>query len=700
MKETIKKAKRGIFLAITMVAFFGVLLTFFNFFAYGYLDNIFSFTNELRVLQVNDQNIDNELSNHSLLLYRNYTEINKLIRTQENYLEKNIVSDVVLAERHLKTKKRLQEYQTIFYQKKKNIEQFKILNSEIRKTFFELNKFLTKEKSYLFYKQPRLFSLLMEVNSLTYLCRTACSSKVHDDLSEKSKQLSTLPVADKKAKYIRKTFMSYSSKLISFNQQYQTLYKKLTGKASEKKLQQIVDVFRKEKEDYGKILPVFSVFFMLGLSTAVGFLIYFMLYSEKDKRELARLQKKLEYIAYYNPLTSLRNRNALKMELSRWKKPACLLINIDGFKHINDFYGISAGDSILKNYSRFLENVVPDICPRALAYHLGADEFAVIFDEVYVPDSNFDKQIAEMILHTTQTNKFYYNEIEIPIRVSIGISKGDQLLEKADMVLKYIKKQTRLPYLEYQEGLNLQFVIESNLKTVQLIKDSLELDRLVPFFQPIIDNETEEVYRYECLARIEKQNGTYSLPADFFKIVKETHYYREITIRMIEKSIEKFYDLEMSFSVNISVEDIMDYQINQYIEDLFSRYPGVAEQLTFEILESEQIHDYKRVEYFMNRMKNYGCTFAIDDFGSGYSSFSHLLGLHVDYLKIDGSLIRNIHIDDNAYLVVKMIVEFSNITGMKTIAEHVHSQEVYNMVKEMGINYSQGFYFRKPEPVL
>jgi EAL domain-containing protein (putative c-di-GMP-specific phosphodiesterase class I) len=145
----------------------------------------------------------------------------------------------------------------------------------------------------------------------------------------------------------------------------------------------------------------------------------------------------------------------------------------------------------------------------------------------------------------------------------------------------------------------------------------------------------------------------------------------------------------------VSIEDIVNSEFIDFLEhDLISK--KIAHLITFELLESESITDYKKVISFIDRVKKLGCKIAIDDFGSGYSNFTYLLKLKPDYIKIDGSSVKNIHTDENSYLITKTINDFAHNLGIKTIAEFVHCEEVFTILKELGVDEFQGFYFSEP----
>jgi EAL domain-containing protein (putative c-di-GMP-specific phosphodiesterase class I) len=183
----------------------------------------------------------------------------------------------------------------------------------------------------------------------------------------------------------------------------------------------------------------------------------------------------------------------------------------------------------------------------------------------------------------------------------------------------------------------------------------------------------------------------------YLDILKESKYGFILTHIMIQKSCEIMQHKECSFSINLSINDIINPATITVILDTFTLYPNISSRIIFEILESEGIDDYQHLSNFIKNMKSHGCKIAIDDFGSGYSNFAHILNLDIDILKLDGSLIRNLTNDERTVRIVETIVNFSKQAGIQTIAEFVCDEEVYNSVKKLGIDYSQGYYTGKPE---
>jgi len=165
---------------------------------------------------------------------------------------------------------------------------------------------------------------------------------------------------------------------------------------------------------------------------------------------------------------------------------------------------------------------------------------------------------------------------------------------------------------------------------------------------------------------------------------------------MLSKSFEAFKNTDNEFSVNITIEDILNNNIKEYIIMMLEKY-NIGSRVVFEIVESESIENFKEVLYFIKNIKSYGCKIAIDDFGTGYSNFEYLVKLEADYIKIDGSLIKEIDTNITSQIVVKNIVNFAKDLKMKTIAEFVENEFIFKKVKELGVDYSQGYYFSEPK---
>jgi len=263
------------------------------------------------------------------------------------------------------------------------------------------------------------------------------------------------------------------------------------------------------------------------------------------------------------------------------------------------------------------------------------------------------------------------------------------------MVLKEVKNR-REKYLIYSKDFDKSVEILQNLNILEIIKIALKEDKIIPFFQPIVDNKTGEIDKFEVLARLDTSKDQYLPPGVFLPVAKESKYYRDITKTIVKKSIETIIEKDVNLSINLSIEDILDDVVIDYFLGLIKENQHIAHKITVELLESESIQNYKEIQKFVDEIRKYGMKLAIDDFGAGYSNFSHVVNLKPDFVKIDGSLIKDIHKDPYSKIIVSTIVDFSKKLGIKTIAEFVSSVEIYKVIRELDIDYSQGFFVGKP----
>ena len=405
---------------------------------------------------------------------------------------------------------------------------------------------------------------------------------------------------------------------------------------------------------------------------------------------------KLRTQLYTNSLTKLPNRLSLLHDISIFNDTALLIINIDDFKEINDFFGQIAGDNVLIAFANKLENTL-SMEEDITLIHLGGDEFALFF--MKKPTLKNFVETAKTLIIEIEKMLFFHEENELSIRVTVGGAlQTQEALEKADIALKSAKKR-RKSFLLYDEKLKVEQQYKNNIEWVKKINLAIQNDKIVPFFQPIFDNKMNTLVSCECLMRLIDEDNNVITPFHFLNIAKKSKLYVKLTKIMIKKSCQYFEHLDCDFSVNLSVEDMLDEEIVNYIKFNMKRY-NVSKKIVFEILETEGIESYEEVSLFIEEMKSIGCRIAIDDFGSGYSNFAYLLQLNIDYIKIDGSLIKNLDNDLNAKIVVETIVSFAKKLNVIVIAEYVHNEAIHQKVKELNIDRSQGFHLSEPQEQL
>ena len=430
----------------------------------------------------------------------------------------------------------------------------------------------------------------------------------------------------------------------------------------------------------------------LAIITAVSYI------GENRKERLTNLMRMR---IYHDPLTNLPSRALLIKHIAETESPALLLLNIDDFKEINVTYGYRAGDEVLRCVGERLEEIVPDSVVGV--YRLSGDEFAILMNRG--EDPRFEKRlthVASLVTRFLRHEKCAYQDIEIRIRTSIGISMAEdmgvaKLFACADLALQTAKGTNR-SFLFYKEALDTKDRYAANIKWTNVLTDALDNGRVVPYYQPIVNNKTGKTDKYECLVRLIDGEGQIVGPNSFLAIAKKTRLYTRMTKTILKKATEYVRESPADVSINLSVEDIFEISVVDYIKNILLENPSICSRICFEITESEGIKNFEQVSHFIREIKGSGCRIAIDDFGTGYSNFDYLFRLKVDYLKIDGSLIRVIHRDQNSRLIVENIVAFTRQMGIQTIAEYVESEEIQKKVEELQIDFSQGYYLGEPKP--
>jgi len=390
-------------------------------------------------------------------------------------------------------------------------------------------------------------------------------------------------------------------------------------------------------------------------------------------------------------LTNLPNVYQLRKDLQSEEDYGLVLIKIDNFITINNFYGFVIGDLVIEEIAKYLKETISD----NKVYRLSGAEFAFTMStrlDFYDLKLYLDKLYEEIRCFYVEYQK---SKIYIDFTMaSTASSDNTSIFSKVSMALDYAK-EIGVPFWIYEDRMNFENDYERNLELSEIVRAGVNNSKIVPYFQAILDNKTGKIVKHECLARLIDEKGNVLPPVLFIPIAKKIKVYNQITIQMIEKSFAAFENNDLEFNINLSIEDIMSSEIFHFILNKLKN-SDASTRVTFELLESESIEDFNKVEKFINEVKRYGAQIAIDDFGSGYSNFSYLIKIKAQYIKIDGSLITEIHADKAALVVVETIVAFAKKLGMKTVAEYVHSSVIMDKVKELGIDYSQGFYIDEP----
>lgn len=400
--------------------------------------------------------------------------------------------------------------------------------------------------------------------------------------------------------------------------------------------------------------------------------------------------KELISQSFKDVLTGLPNRHRLQYDMDRTPYSALIILNMHNFREINDFFGIKIGDDLLRQMGHWLETL--GLNP----YRLSGDEFALLI-ETKQTDQELETLCMHLI-HRLIDHPFNVAEESVSLNVTIGIDAGPNLsLAHADIALHQAKENSR-HFAFYNSHNMVEEQYQANIALTSTIHKALNAGRIICYYQPIISMQTGRIEKYETLVRMIDEKANIIPPLDFLKTAQRTRLYPQITKTVIAQACETFKNRSEEFSINLSIRDILDSATVRFIEETIVS-TDTAHHIVFEILESEGIENFDAVLNFTQRMKHLGAKIAVDDFGTGYSSLENILKLNVDYIKIDGSLIRNIAHDPKHAIVVESIADFASKLGAQTVAEYVESEEILKHIKTIGITHAQGYYTGKPAPM-
>ena len=416
--------------------------------------------------------------------------------------------------------------------------------------------------------------------------------------------------------------------------------------------------------------------------------------------ELQVFEQKQRLEAFYkeDKLTGLGNLNALQSRINEGRKIAVTLVNINKFHEINEYYGFDIGDSVLLQMADLL---LETFAETVEVYRINNDEFALVADLDKISFDSLQESVQifseAILMHLFSINtQQIHSEISIPLQITMGMASSEHnILQNAGIALHQAKSYQK-ELVVFNDDLGVEKSYKENFEMIKTVRDAIMDERIIAHYQPIVDNQTQKIVKYEALVRLIDMQKKILSPAVFLDVAKKGRLYPYLTRAVFQQACELFVKRSESFTINIELEDIVNPATNSFILDTIGKFSS-PERIVIEIVESQRLERNPMVEIFIDSVQKKGAKIAIDDFGTGYSNFEYLLHLHPDIIKIDGSLIQNIDDNKEKRVVVESIVEFSKKMGIKTVAEFVSSESVYHAVRSMGITYSQGYYFGKPE---
>jgi diguanylate cyclase (GGDEF)-like protein len=425
----------------------------------------------------------------------------------------------------------------------------------------------------------------------------------------------------------------------------------------------------------------------------------------------------LVYQASHDALTGLINRREFELRLERTvlsamqqgREHALCYMDLDQFKVINDTCGHAAGDELLRQLALLLKG---NLRERDTLARLGGDEFALLLENCSVPDA---LEVADAFRAEVQRFRFKWGDRIFAVGMSVGMvainqdsSTAASLLSAADAAC-YVAKERGRNQIHLYEIRDLDLVRHrGEMQWVTRIQRALEEDRLRLSWQEIrrTDGEVVPLRHVELLLRMVDDDGSEILPMAFIPAAERysimpslDSWVIEETLRVCQRYMASQRELHCLFAINLSGASLKDPAFRRMLLARLQENPILGPHLCFEITETAAIGNLAVVNEFIDAMREFGCSFALDDFGSGLSSFTYLKNLKVDYLKIDGAFVRDITINPIDRSMVEAIHRIGHQMGLKTVAEYVESEQTLALLLEIGVDYVQGNAVHLPEPL-
>ncbi len=432
-----------------------------------------------------------------------------------------------------------------------------------------------------------------------------------------------------------------------------------------------------------------------------------------DISHLKRQEEQLLHLATHDPLTGLHNRREfsaiLERHLARAKRysgrGALLWMDLDGFKEINDGLGHKVGDELLASLAHRMKATVreSDVLAR-----LGGDEFAILYPNVNATQAQI---AAGRLLDAIRQHTAVIQGQSIRTTASMGVvlfpehgTGATELLMEADMAMYRAKEQGRNRFCVYTPDEGPLEASERRIDWLRMLREALETDGFILYAQPIIDLATKEIVRYEILIRLLDKDGGVIPPGAFLDVADQFGLSGDIDRWVLSQVTKILVDdaldgKGLSFAINLSPRSMTDREFLALISEMPTLDVIGPVRLVMEITETAAIYNIHVAKDFLRTLRRQGYEFALDDFGMGFSSFYQLKNLDIDYLKIDGSFVRNLSKDPVDRHLVLAMVHLARSLGKRTIAEFVEDAQTLEFLRSIGVDCAQGFHIGRPRPL-
>ncbi len=442
---------------------------------------------------------------------------------------------------------------------------------------------------------------------------------------------------------------------------------------------------------------------------------------QENITEKMRSEEMAEYFATHDELTGLINRQTFMAQLDEWigmskskkRSAALIMIDIDEFKYINDNFGHLMGDEYLRRVASMLKNMIAGLddmrqdeeAGTSVVCRIGADEFLIFLSS----RKEAEAMKAAVVLGEAIAD-FRLGEMQINSTASMGVvlypdhgTTTKVLLPKSDAALYRAKELGYNKCHLYTTDDRYLEEVHSRVDWKRRVEEALKDDRFELWYQPIMGLKDDSISHYEVLVRMRDTDGKLLMPGTFIGFAEEVGLIGSIDRLVANKAIDVQVAMaakgrDVSLGINLSGKDLGSEEILEYLKKTINEKGVDPSKLIFEITETAAIHDLQLALKFIDELKAMGCKFSLDDFGVGFTSFVYLREMNVDYIKIDGSFIRNLHKSHNDQVVVKSIIDVARGMGVKTVAEFVEKEETLELLRKYKVDYAQGYLIGKPSP--
>jgi len=404
----------------------------------------------------------------------------------------------------------------------------------------------------------------------------------------------------------------------------------------------------------------------------------------------------LEFISLAVPITNIIHpQKQLTDFLTPLSKAIVVLIKIEEFKYLNHSLTNKISKRLQKIFAKELFKHMPSKCNFSKVYLLDNGEFVFVKKNQLPKDEEDVYEEVKKFQQRVNNAKIKIGLIDYSLSIKISLAYGKNAFEDANAGLRQLSKTKQNfivanSLLEKEKNYALK-----KLQTFKMLKKAIDSYNIISYFQPIVNNQTKVIEKYESLVRLIDENNNILAPYHFLDTAKEGYYYQKITSIVLKNSFDALYTTSMNISINLSALDIEQEETQTEFLSLLKKNQLQTHRIVVELLEDENIRDTKIIQNFMQKIRTFGVKIAIDDFGTGLSNFSRVLQYQPDFIKIDGSLIKNIEHDIFSQNMVETIVAFAKKQKIQTIAEYVENEAIFNILCNLGVDYSQGYYFGK-----